>query len=115
MTKNELDNVQFALTPNTIQEIYQQTQQQGETSSMSLDEKMPSDGNRAYSLVDFEPFQKNPVNNLSNRSAHWDPKVFKKIAQLIDPPKSPSETPQPASRPDSPDEKKLESNCMEIY
>lgn len=54
------------------------------------------------SLVDFEAFQKMPLNNLSNRSAHWDPKVFRKIAQLIDPPKSPPETPDMRSY--SPDE-----------
>lgn len=60
----------------------------------------------ACSLVDFEAFQKMPLNNLSNRSAHWDPKVFRKIAQLIDPPKSPPETPE--MRSNSPDDKRFD-------
>lgn len=66
-------------------------------------------GGRTCSLVDFDSFQKVPLNNLSNRSAHWDPKVFRKIAQLIDPPKSPPESPKTTSRPSSPDEKRFES------
>jgi hypothetical protein len=90
--------------------------------ALSLDEKeksaamsmlMSSDGNAsgssartACSLVDFEAFQKMPLNNLSNRSAHWDPKVFRKIAQLIDPPKSPPETPE--MRSNSPDDKRFD-------
>lgn len=65
--------------------------------SMEEKDKVVSDKNRTCSLVDFEAFQKMPLNNLSNRSAHWDPKVFRKIAQLIDPPKSPIETPPPES------------------
>lgn len=72
--------------------------------------KQQSSGNgRTCSLVDFDSFQKVPLNNLSNRSAHWDPKVFRKIAQLIDPPKSPPESPKTTSRPSSPDEKRFES------
>lgn len=61
-----------------------------------LDEEKSSDAAGARNcsrLVDLETFQKMRLNNLSNRSAHWDPKVFKKIAQLIDPPKSPIEQP----------------------
>jgi hypothetical protein len=69
--------------------------------------KQQDSSGRTCSLVDFESFQKMPLNNLSNRSAHWDPKVFRKIAQLIDPPKSPPESPK--SRPSSPDEKRFES------
>jgi hypothetical protein len=67
---------------------------------------------RSCSLIDLETFQKMRLNNLSNRSAHWDPKVFRKIAQLIDPPKSPTETPPESSnssRPNSPDTKNLAS------
>lgn len=64
---------------------------------------------RTCSLVDFEAFQKMPLNNLSNRSAHWDPKVFRKIAQLIDPPKSPPDAETPEMRPSSPDDKRFES------
>lgn len=81
--------------------------------ALALDDKektkqQQQDGSvRPCSLVDFESFQKTPLNNLSNRSAHWDPKVFRKIAQLIDPPKSPPESPK--SRPSSPDEKRFES------
>lgn len=101
-----------------MQDVYQQqTQETSPQSNVSADDKEKAltydNNNRTYSLVDFEAFQKMPLNNLSNRSAHWDPKVFRKIAQLIDPPKSPSETPQGGSnynsRPNSPEEKKLES------
>lgn len=87
------------------------------TAALSLDDKekslqMNEAGNnngstRTCSLVDFEAFQKMPLNNLSNRSAHWDPKVFRKIAQLIDPPKSPPDTPD--MRPSSPDDRRFES------
>lgn len=69
------------------------------------DEEKSSDaaGTRNCSrLVDLETFQKMRLNNLSNRSAHWDPKVFKKIAQLIDPPKSPIEQPPDNTAPLSP-------------
>lgn len=65
---------------------------------------------RARSHIDLETFQKMRLNNLSNCSAHWDPKVFRKIAQLIDPPKSPTETPPESSnssRPASPEVKNL--------
>jgi hypothetical protein len=70
---------------------------------------------RPCSLIDLETFQKMRLNNLSNRSAHWDPKVFRKIAQLIDPPKSPTETPPESSnssRPNSPDAKNLASKFL---
>jgi hypothetical protein len=68
---------------------------------------------RTCTLVDFEAFQKMPLNNLSNRSAHWDPKVFRKIAQLIDPPKSTSSQNSALnSRSNSPIEKKFQSNCL---
>jgi hypothetical protein len=66
----------------------------------------------ACSLVDFEAFQKMPLNNLSNRSAHWDPKVFRKIAQLIDPPKSPPETPE--MRSSSPEDKRFDGELMKF-
>lgn len=84
------------------------------TAAAALEEKDKPliDGNvgaRTCSLVDFEAFQKMPLNNLSNRSAHWDPKVFRKIAQLIDPPKSPPDTETPEMRPSSPDDKRFES------
>lgn len=80
---------------------------------LALDDKektkqqQQQDSSRTCSLVDFESFQKMPLNNLSNRSAHWDPKVFRKIAQLIDPPKSPPESPN--TRPTTPEEKRFES------
>lgn len=80
---------------------------------LSPDERdKATEGARACSLIDLETFQKMRLNNLSNRSAHWDPKVFRKIAQLIDPPKSPTETPPGSSnstRPNSPDAKNLAS------
>ena len=63
-------------------------------SGLDEDKSLDAAGTRNCSrLVDLETFQKMRLNNLSNRSAHWDPKVFKKIAQLIDPPKSPIEQP----------------------
>jgi len=78
----------------------------------------PSDGNRSCSLIDLETFQKMRLNNLSNRSAHWDPKVFRKIAQLIDPPKSPVESPPNSAsttRPNSPpDAKSLASKSRRV-
>lgn len=76
----------------------------------SEEQDKANEGARACSLIDLETFQKMRLNNLSNRSAHWDPKVFRKIAQLIDPPKSPTETPPGSSnstRPNSPDAKNL--------
>lgn len=64
----------------------------GTIQSMDDEKSLDAAGTRNCSrLVDLETFQKMRLNNLSNRSAHWDPKVFKKIAQLIDPPKSPIE------------------------
>lgn len=63
-------------------------------SGLEEEKSLDAAGTRNCSrLVDLETFQKMRLNNLSNRSAHWDPKVFKKIAQLIDPPKSPIEQP----------------------
>lgn len=77
-----------------------------------MDEKDRSDGKRACSLIDLETIQKMRLNNLSNRSAHWDPKVFRKISKYIDPPKSPTETPPPdtpPSRDNMPDVKTIAS------
>lgn len=92
------------------------------TSILTPDEKDKANeacgGARACSLIDLETFQKMRLNNLSNRSAHWDPKVFRKIAQLIDPPKSPTETPPESSnssRPNSPDAKNLASKYGKCY
>lgn len=105
------------LVPQTIQEASLTSYQPSVTvDDNSKDNKNPTfEKSHAYSLVDFEAFQKMPLNNLSNRSAHWDPKVFRKIAQLIDPPKTPIETPPEShsnSRPNSPEEKKLESKKL---
>lgn len=98
-------SVPEAIPTSSIQAITQAA------AALALDDKEKSkhqqQQDRPCSLVDFESFQKTPLNNLSNRSAHWDPKVFRKIAQLIDPPKSPPESPK--SRPSSPEDKKFES------
>lgn len=97
----------------TLQEVPQMVPEASSTAILSPDERdKASDGARACSLIDLETFQKMRPNNLSNRSALWDPKVFRKIAQLIDPPKSPTETPphsSNSSRPNSPDAKNLAS------
>lgn len=99
----------------TLQEVPQLVPEASATAIMTPDEKdkaNESGASRACSLIDLETFQKMRLNNLSNRSAHWDPKVFRKIAQLIDPPKSPTETPpesSSSSRPNSPDSKNLAS------
>jgi hypothetical protein len=102
-----------SIVPQTIQEASLTSYQPTVVIDDNKDNKNSTfEKNHAYSLVDFEAFQKMPLNNLSNRSAHWDPKVFRKIAQLIDPPKTPNETPPEShnnSRPNSPEEKKLES------
>lgn len=96
-----------------LQEVPQLVPEASSTAILSPDEReKATDGARACSLIDLETFQKMRLNNLSNRSAHWDPKVFRKIAQLIDPPKSPTETPPDSSnssRPNSPDAKNLAS------
>lgn len=68
---------------------------------------------RACSLIDLETFQKMRFNNLSNRSAQWDPKVFRKIAQIIDPPKSPVETPPESSQSSRPISPNVKGNLSE--
>lgn len=100
----------------TLHEVPQSVPEASSTAILTPDEKdktaESSGAARSCSLIDLETFQKMRLNNLSNRSAHWDPKVFRKIAQLIDPPKSPTETPPESSnssRPNSPDTKNLES------
>lgn len=104
------------LKVETLQEVPQLVPEASSTAILSPDEKdKAAEGARACSLIDLETFQKMRLNNLSNRSAHWDPKVFRKIAQLIDPPKSPTETPPESSnssRPNSPDAKNLASRSM---
>lgn len=106
------------IVPQSIQEASLTPYQPSVAIDDNKDNKNPTfEKNHAYSLVDFEAFQKMPLNNLSNRSAHWDPKVFRKIAQLIDPPKTPNETPPEShnnSRPNSPEEKKLESKLEKL-
>jgi hypothetical protein len=101
----------------TPHEVPQTVPEASSTAILSPDEKdKSSDGNRACSLVDLENLQKMRFNNLSTRSAHWNPKVFRKIAQLIDPPKSPTETPPESSntsRPSSPDAKNLASKLTD--
>lgn len=83
-------------------------------SGLDEEKSLGVDGTRNCSrLVDLETFQKMRLNNLSNRSAHWDPKVFKKIAQLIDPPKSPIEQPPDNMEPLSP--KTFSSKFMIIF
>jgi hypothetical protein len=98
----------------TEQEVPQTVPEASSTSDDQKDQKAPENcsGARSCSLIDLETFQKMRLNNLSNRSAYWDPKVFRKIAQIIDPPKSPTETPpesSQSSRPHSPDVKSLAS------
>jgi hypothetical protein len=103
------------LKVETVQEVPQLVPEASSTAILTPEEKANDGGGgaaRACSLIDLETFQKMRLNNLSNRSAHWDPKVFRKIAQLIDPPKSPTETPPESSnssRPNSPDTKNLAS------
>ena len=114
LTKVEPESQQQkVLKVETLQEVPQLVPEASSTAILSPDEReKASDGARACSLIDLETFQKMRLNNLSNRSAHWDPKVFRKIAQLIDPPKSPTETPPDSSnssRPNSPDAKNLAS------
>lgn len=108
------------LKAETLYEVPQTVPEASSTSIMTPEEKdkAHSVGGsvRSCSLIDLETFQKMRLNNLSNRSAHWDPKVFRKIAQLIDPPKSPTETPpesSSSSRPNSPDAKNLASKSIE--
>lgn len=99
----------------TEQEVPQTVPEASSTSDDQKDQKAPENcsGARSCSLIDLETFQKMRLNNLSNRSAYWDPKVFRKIAQIIDPPKSPTETPpEQSSRPNSPDVKSLASNLL---
>lgn len=98
----------------TEQEVPQTVPEASSTSDDQKEQKAPENcsGARSCSLIDLETFQKMRLNNLSNRSAYWDPKVFRKIAQIIDPPKSPTETPpesSQSSRPNSPDVKSLAS------
>lgn len=103
----------------TPQEVPQSVPEASSTAILTPEEKeKASDGTRACSLIDLETFQKMRLNNLSNRSAHWDPKVFRKIAQLIDPPKSPTETPPESSnstRPNTPDTKNIESESYDCF
>lgn len=104
------------LKVETLQEVPQLVPEASSTAILSPDEKdKAAEGTRACSLIDLETFQKMRLNNLSTRSAHWDPKVFRKIAQLIDPPKSPTETPPESSnssRPQSPDTKNHASKII---
>lgn len=89
-----------------------------EASSTSDDKEPKANENcsattRACSLIDLETFQKMRLNNLSNRSAYWDPKVFRKIAQIIDPPKSPVETPPESSQSSRPISPNVKGNLSE--
>lgn len=100
----------------TQQEVPQLVPEASSTSD-DKDQKAPENNSttRACSLIDLETFQKMRLNNLSNRSAYWDPKVFRKIAQIIDPPKSPTETPpesSQSSRPISPNVKGILSGYL---
>lgn len=107
------------LKTEMLQEVPQSVPEASSTAILTPEEKdKASEGARACSLIDLETFQKMRLNNLSNRSAHWDPKVFRKIAQLIDPPKSPTETPpgsSNSSRPNSPDAKNLASKFLTSF
>lgn len=114
--RTESDSQPEVLKVETIQEVPHLVPEASSTAILTPDEKDKANdvggAARACSLIDLETFQKMRLNNLSNRSAHWDPKVFRKIAQLIDPPKSPIETPPESSnssRPNSPDAKNLAS------
>lgn len=118
--KVELETQAEVSKAEALQEVPQAAvPEASSTAILTPDEKDKAiDGSgaaRACSLIDLETFQKMRLNNLSNRSAHWDPKVFRKIAQLIDPPKSPTETPPESSnssRPNSPDAKNLASKFL---
>lgn len=118
LAKPEIENQQHEVSTKSenLQEVPQLVPEASSTAVLSPDERdKATDGARACSLIDLETFQKMRLNNLSNRSAHWDPKVFRKIAQLIDPPKSPTETPPDSSnssRPTSPDAKNLASKFL---
>jgi hypothetical protein len=106
---NQLNNTQTG----KLQEVPQIPVPEASLETIAISDEKDKfiEGSRG-SLIDLETFQKMRLNNLSNRSAHWDPKVFRKIAQLIDPPKSPTETPVGSSnstRPSSPDAKNLAS------
>lgn len=102
---------QPVLKNESLQEVPQLVPEASSTAIMSPEEReKATETSRARSHIDLETFQKMRLNNLSNCSAHWDPKVFRKIAQLIDPPKSPTETPPESSnssRPNSPEAKNL--------
>lgn len=60
-------------------------------SSMIPDDKERIDNNRQQIISDFETFQKSRLNYLSRNS------MIEKIVKLIDPPKSPSESPESSS------------------
>jgi hypothetical protein len=120
VAKTEAENQSQDVTKvETLQEVPQSVPEASSTAILSPDEKdKASEGARGCSLIDLETFQKMRLSNLSNRSAHWDPKVFRKIAQLIDPPKSPIETPPESSnssRPNSPDAKNLASKFRDFH
>lgn len=108
--KSDADSQQV-LKNESLQEVPQLVPEASSTAIMSPEEReKATETSRARSHIDLETFQKMRLNNLSNCSAHWDPKVFRKIAQLIDPPKSPTETPPESSnssRPTSPEAKNL--------
>jgi hypothetical protein len=120
--KVELESQSEPPKVETLHEVPQSVPEALSTAILTPDDKdkaVESSGSaRSCSLIDLETFQKMRFNNLSNRSAHWDPKVFRKIAQLIDPPKSPTETPPESSnssRPNSPDTKNLASKFRGIF
>lgn len=114
----ESQQPQEVLKNEALQEVPQTVPEASSTAIMSPEEReRASEGARVRSHIDLETFQKMRLNNLSNCSAHWDPKVFRKIAQLIDPPKSPTETPPESSnssRPTSPDPKNLTTSKFQL-
>lgn len=118
-TREPENQQQNVLKVEAHQEVLQLVPEASSSAILSPDERdRASDSARACSLIDLETFQKMRLNNLSNRSAHWDPKVFRKIAQLIDPPKSPKETPpesSSSSRPNSPDAKNIASRFQTLF
>lgn len=114
--KSDADSQQV-LNTESLHEVPQLVPEASSTAIMSPEEReKATETSRARSHIDLETFQKMRLNNLSNCSAHWDPKVFRKIAQLIDPPKSPTETPPESSnssRPSSPEAKNLTTSKID--